>query len=117
MASHGTPVKVEPWPRWIRAFLEGDGRPVVDSKRVLLVIEPRALPVFYLPRQDVRIELLIPNGHTKESPHLGQATLFDLITKDRKVEDAAWTYERPPAELAALDDHVAFGWDAIDHWF
>src|SRR2546430_3103141 len=85
MASHRTPVKVEPWPRWVRAFLEGDGRPVVDSKRVLLVIEPRALPVFYLPRRDVRMDLLIPNGHTKESPHLGQAVLFDLITKDRKV--------------------------------
>src|SRR5438270_650009 len=62
MASHRTPVKVEAWPRWVRAILDGDGRPVVDSKRVLLVIEPRALPVFYLPRRDVRMELLVPNG-------------------------------------------------------
>ena len=46
-----------------------------------------------------------------------QAILFDLITEDRKVEDAAWTHERPPPEVAALNDHVAFEWDAIDHWF
>src|SRR5437660_10161935 len=29
MASQRTPVKVEPWPRWVRAFLDGDGWPVV----------------------------------------------------------------------------------------
>src|SRR5947209_7708827 len=84
-------LRVEAWPRWVRAFFEG--RPVVDSKRVLMLFEGGRLPVFYFPREDVRMELLKKNGHKEESPHKGRATFFDLAVDDRTAEDAAWSYE------------------------
>src|SRR5689334_5727677 len=36
-------VRIERSERWVRAYL--DGRVIADSKRVLLVFEPRRLPV------------------------------------------------------------------------
>jgi uncharacterized protein (DUF427 family) len=108
-------VKIEPWPRWVRAFV--NGRPVVDSKRVLLVTEPGALPVFYFPREDVRMELLTRNDRAEESRHLGEATVFDLAVDDRTQQHAAWSYENPPKQLAAMKSHIAFRWDKLDTWF
>jgi len=107
--------KVEPWPRWVRGFL--GGRPVVDSKRVLMLFEPGRLPVFYFPREDVRTELLTPNGRTRTSAHLGSATSFDLTVDGRTEQDAAWTFEHPPQEVEALEGHIGFEWDRLDHWF
>ena len=46
---------IERSPRWVRAFV--DGQPIADSKQVLLVFEPRRLPVYYFPIADVRMDL------------------------------------------------------------
>ena len=77
----GTPIRVEPWPRWVRAYFNNQA--VVDSKRVMLMLEPARLPVFYFPRQDVRMDLLKASGRTEDSPRKGQATLFDLTVGER----------------------------------
>jgi len=110
----GTPIRVEPWPRWVRAYFNNQA--VVDSKRVMLMLEPARLPVFYFPRQDVRMDLLKASGRTEDSPRKGQATLFDLTVGERTAKDAAWSYERPPEEIAAATGHVAFYWDRLDRW-
>ena len=56
----GSGLRVQPWPRWVRAYFAGV--PVADSKRVAILLEPKHLPVFYFPRQDVRMDVLRSNG-------------------------------------------------------
>ena len=58
-------VRIEPTPRWVRAFVGGEK--IADSKRVLLVFEPRRLPVYYFPIDDVRIDLLKPSDYSRSA--------------------------------------------------
>lgn len=91
------------------------GHVVADTTHPLLVWEVPYYPTFYLPVDDVEMDLLVPNGETKKSPSRGTATLFDLKVASTVRSDAAYTYPQP--ELEELADHVAFRWDALDHWF
>jgi hypothetical protein len=70
------PVWIEPYPRRVRAFL--DGVAVVDSTRALLLLEARHLPVYYFPARDVRTELLEPSDtrthcRTRAMPAAGRS--------------------------------------------
>ena len=56
---------VEPVPRRIRAFLAGET--VLDTTRAPYVWEWPYYPQYYIPVADVRRDLLIPEGHTKQS--------------------------------------------------
>jgi uncharacterized protein (DUF427 family) len=90
---------------------------VADSKRVKLMLEPRRVPVYYFPVEDVRTDLLAPSPTTAESPGKGRATYWSVRVGDRVAEDAAWAFRSPPAPLAELAGYVAFAWDRMDAWF
>lgn len=99
----------------MRAFFAG--QLVVDSKRPLLVFEPRHLPVYYFPTSDVRMELLTPTRHTVDSEGTADTVRWDLEVAGRVAQNAAWGFREPEGERAALRDHVAFYWNELDSWF
>src|SRR5919199_562383 len=102
-------VHIETSPRWVRALFAGQS--IADSKRALLVLEPRRLPVYYFPFADVRMDLL---RETDFSPELARWT---LEADGRSVENVGWSYRSPDAEHAPLKDHIAFYWNKLDSWF
>jgi len=112
-------VRVEPWPRRVRAFL--NGVPIADSTRVKLVYEPRRLPVYYFPLADVRADLLHPTDHTVAAADAdgeqAARARWNLELGSRRVENAAWSYANPDPDHAPLKDHVAFFWNKLDAWF
>jgi uncharacterized protein (DUF427 family) len=108
-------VRVEPSPRWVRAFF--GGHPIADSKRVLLVFEPRRLPVYYFPRQDVRMDLLQPSDYTAASGGGAPTARWSLAVDGRRVDNVGWSYRDPDTEHARLKDHIAFYWNKLDAWF
>lgn len=110
----GRPARFEPWPRWVRARFGGEW--VADSKRVQLLIEPRKLPVFYFPRDDVRPDLLAASDRRGTSSR-GPRSWWHVTAGGRRAENAAWSFDDPPAELGFLAGYVAFYWDAMDAWF
>jgi uncharacterized protein (DUF427 family) len=105
----------EPSPRRVRA--EFNGETVVDSRRVMLLIEPQHLPVFYFPIHDVRRDLLEPTDHHTSSPLKGEASYWSLRVGDRVAENAAWRYPHPLAEGPAIGGHIAFYWKKLDAWY
>jgi uncharacterized protein (DUF427 family) len=109
-------VHIEPSPRWVRAFFGGVA--VADSRRALLVFEPKRLPVYWFPLADVRTDLLVPaepGGTRRSSP--GAPNPWTLRVGERTAEKAAWTLPEPGAAREPLRDHIAFFWDQMDHWF
>ena len=108
-------VRIEPSPRWVRAFV--GGRPIADSKRVLLVFEPRRLPVYYFPRQDVRMDLLEPSAYSAGAGERGPLARWNLRLDGRDIDNVGWSYREPDAAHAALVDYVAFYWNKLDAWF
>ncbi len=111
----GDAVRWEPSPRRVRAIFNGET--VADSRRVMLLIEPRHLPVFYFPLEDVHRDLLEPSDHRTSSPLKGEAVYWSLHAGDRMAEDAAWSYPQPPAEGPAVAGYIAFYWNKLDAWY
>jgi uncharacterized protein (DUF427 family) len=77
--------------------VEKDGEVLAESSRAV-ALEETGLPTrYYLPRQDVRTDLLTTSGTTSHCPFKGDATYFSAPG----AEDAFWVYEEP-SEAEAL---------------
>ena len=73
-----------------------DGTVLAESSRPL-ALEETGLPTRdYLPREDVRLDLLTPSATTSHCPWKGDATYFGAPG----VDDAFWVYEAPSEEDA-----------------
>lgn len=91
------------------------GETIADTTRAQLVWEVPYYPAYYLPRDDVCGEFIMPNGRTRSSPYgLGAAELFDVVAGGRSASDAAWCHVEPP--VAVLRGLIRFEWNAMDRW-
>lgn len=71
-----------------------DGVVLADTTRAKGLYET-GLPVrWYIPREDVRMELLVPTSTSTVCPYKGEASYWSARIGDREVTDVVWTYER-----------------------
>jgi uncharacterized protein (DUF427 family) len=107
-------VRVERAAKWVRAYLGGVS--VADTTRPLLVWEKPYYPTYYFPLDDVRSELLEPDGGPGvHSPSRGQGRTFTIRAGGREAVGAALRYDESPLE--ELRDAIRLDWDAMDAWF
>jgi|TARA_B110000240_G_scaffold12410_1_gene12952 uncharacterized protein (DUF427 family) len=64
--------------------------------------------VIYFPRNDIAMAFLNYIDKTSHCIHKGYARYFSIITKNKPIENVAWTYENPKIEMAMIKDHLAF---------
>ncbi len=107
-------VHFEPCPKRIRAFLGGEA--VADSTRAMRLHETRHLPVYYFPREDVRLDLLSRAEHSTYCPYKGEASYWTVEAGETQAENAVWSYETPYPETAEIRDYMAFYWNRMEHW-
>jgi len=107
-------VQMEESPRRVRVIFAGAA--VADSKQAMLLREARRLPVYYFPKRDLRMELLLPTGHTVRCPYKGEASHWTIRVGERAAENAAWSYLHPPPECAGIRGYMAFEWGKMDRW-
>jgi uncharacterized protein (DUF427 family) len=87
-----------------RVVVAVGGALVADSQRPLLLFET-GLPVrYYLPPDDVRMDLLAATDTRTLCAYKGEASYFSAPGAD----DVAWTYPDPLPDNAAIRDAVAF---------
>jgi uncharacterized protein (DUF427 family) len=87
--------------------IEADGHLVADSTRPQLVFET-SLPVrFYLPREDVRVDLRASDKVT-HCAYKGRASYWSFDAGGSEYANLAWTYNRPLSGADALTGLVAF---------
>ncbi|MFE0549024.1 DUF427 domain-containing protein [Streptomyces pilosus] len=89
--------------------VECAGQVVAETRRAVRVLETSHPPVFYVPPQDVRTELLFPAvaGRTW-CEWKGSARYWDVIVGNDVRARAAWSYPSPEPGYAPLADFVAF---------
>ena len=100
------PPRVEPVAERIRVVV--DGVVVADSTRALRVLETSHPPTYYVPRDDVRADLLVPGRGGTVCEWKGAATYHSLVLGDHRLDDVAWSYERPLPGYEAITSHLAF---------
>jgi class 3 adenylate cyclase/uncharacterized protein (DUF427 family) len=94
-----------------------NGVVVAESDRVLVMHETGYAPVTYVPREDVRMDLMRRTERHTHCPFKGDASYWTLEAGGTRAENAAWSYEDPFEEAEIVRDHIAFDWDLIDAWF
>lgn len=105
----------EPFPRRVRAVLGGET--TLDTTSGMLLHESNLLPQLYLPRSDIRDDLLTSTDHHTHCPFKGTASYWSVTVHGQRAENAVWSYLDPLPEAGWLCDHVALYWDSMDAWF
>lgn len=100
------PPRVEPERRPV--VVRHGGVEVARTDRALRVLETASPPVVYVPPEDVRMELLRPNGRTSLCEWKGRAVYFDVATPSGEVTAGAWAYPDPFDGYQAIAGYVSF---------
>jgi uncharacterized protein (DUF427 family) len=94
--------------------VEVDGTTVADSRRPRVLFETGLPPRFYLPKTDVRMDLLAPSDHHTECPYKGTASYYHLDVEGTRHENFVWWYPTTTHEAAAIAGYVAFYNEKVD---
>ncbi|MDN3296003.1 DUF427 domain-containing protein [Streptomyces ficellus] len=98
----GHRITVEPGTDHVRVV--HDGKLIAESSRPLLLRETGCPVRYYLPAEDVRMELLTASDTHTYCPFKGTASYWSLPG----AKDAAWAYPDPKPEVAAIGNHLCF---------
>lgn len=88
---------------------------IANSTHALQVCEQGHEPVYYFPREDVRLERLHKIDKVTFCPYKGEAIHWAITTNDKQLKTAAWSYENPFEQVSAIKNHIAFYPDVLDH--
>jgi uncharacterized protein (DUF427 family) len=98
-------------PAGVRVQVTLKGEVIADSRAAIRLDEASYPPVYYLPREDVRMNRLVRSSHRTYCPFKGTASYYSL--KDGAA-NAVWSYEEPYDEMTAIKGLLAFYPDKVD---
>ena len=101
------PPRVEPLDRHVRIVL--GGQTIAESDHALRVLETASPPTIYVPREDVREEVLVEaeDAHTY-CEWKGTASYVHAEAGGKRADRVAWFYPDPKPGFEALRGHLAF---------
>ena len=85
-----------------------DGEKLASSDRALLLEETGAPDRYYLPKEDVRTDLLRPTSTKTTCPFKGEASYWSVEAGGRIHDDVVWSYETPIAESEQITGLLCF---------
>ncbi len=106
------PITISPAEGSVRVTVAG--RMVAESTRALRLEEEGHPPVYYLPRSDADMSLLVRTTHYTYCPYKGDCTYYSIPVGGAKSENAVWTYEKPYETVASIKEHLAFYPSRVD---
>lgn len=110
--SAGHPITLQP--AHGRVVVRAAGRTIADTTRAIELREASYPPVLYIPRSDVDMTLLERTEHGSHCPYKGDASYFSVRAAGPRSVNAAWSYETPFDQVAAIAHHLAFYPDRVD---
>ena len=107
-----TRVDILPSSRHIEVMI--DGVKVADSRAGRFLYETGLPTRYYLPKTDVRMDLLEPTDLHTECPYKGVAGYYDVVINGKRYENVVWWYPFPTAESSRIAGYVAFYNEKLD---
>ena len=90
------------------------GRTVAETTRAQFLFETD-LPVrYYIPMEDVRLELFAPTETTSRCPYKGIARYWSATVGGRVHEDVVWSYPDPVDECSRIRSLMCFFNENVD---
>ncbi|HWF46186.1 MAG TPA: DUF427 domain-containing protein, partial [Bryobacteraceae bacterium] len=106
------PIAISPVEDTVRVTVAG--RIVAESARALRLEEKGYPPIYYLPRSDADMSLLVRVTHDTYCPYKGEATYYSIPIGGSKSETAVWTYEEPYEAVAGIKGYLVFYSSRVD---
>jgi uncharacterized protein (DUF427 family) len=106
------PITITPTGHRVRVVL--GGFIVAETTNALTLREATLPPVQYIPRDDVRMDLLDRTEHRTHCPYKGDASYFTVTAGGLVRERAVWSYEEPYPAAQRIAGHVAFYPNKVD---
>jgi uncharacterized protein (DUF427 family) len=100
--------RVEVLPSTRHVVVRVAGETVAESTRPLILFETSLPPRYYVPREDVRMDLLDPAALRTGCPYKGHAGYWDVVTERGRVPAAAWSYPEPLHEVEPVRGSLCF---------
>lgn len=100
--AQGHTITVEQVSRHVRV-VHGD-HVLAESDRPLLLRETGCPERYYIPAEDVRLDLLTPSATHTVCPFKGTASYWSLPD----APDLVWAYPDPKPDVARIKDHYCF---------
>jgi uncharacterized protein (DUF427 family) len=92
--------------RQVRVVMAGET--VAETRRPRLLFETGLPTRYYIPKQDVHMELLESTEKTTACPYKGKATYWTVRVGNTVAKDIAWSYPFPIPECAKIENLIAF---------
>ena len=83
------------------------GQVVAESTRALRLEEKGYPSVYYVPRNDADMSLLVRTTHYTYCPYKGDCTYYSIPIGEAKSEYAVWTYENAYEAVIEIKEHLA----------
>jgi uncharacterized protein (DUF427 family) len=90
------------------------GTKLAASDRAVVLEETGLPPRYYLPRDDVRTELLVPSTSTTTCPFKGEASYWSVELDGRVFADLVWSYEQPIPSALDIAGLLCFYNERVD---
>ena len=91
-----------------------DGRTLAATDRAVRLDETGLPPRYYLPRADVRMDLLKPTSFHTTCPFKGEASYWSVELDGRTHDGIVWAYETPKPAAAQVAGMLSFYPDRTD---
>lgn len=99
---------IEVAPASDQVVIRVDGTVVATSSRPVVLTETGCPARYYLPPDDVKLDLLKPSATTSHCPFKGDAVYWSVQTPDGAAEDVVWSYPQPFPGVEQIAGLLAF---------
>jgi uncharacterized protein (DUF427 family) len=91
-----------------------DGEVVAETTRPRLLFETGLPTRYYIPKLDVRMDLLQPTDSVTACPYKGRARYWSVRVGDRTLKDLVWSYPAPIPECPKIEGLLSFYNERVD---
>jgi uncharacterized protein (DUF427 family) len=110
--TEGHTITITPASQHVEVIVNGEK--VAESDRPVLLAETGLPTRFYLPRGDVREEVLRPSNSHTTCPFKGQASYWSVEAGGDVFADLVWTYEDPIPQAEGIAGLLCFYNERVD---
>jgi uncharacterized protein (DUF427 family) len=90
------------------------GETVADTTRARVLFETGLPPRWYVPREDVRTDVLVPSDTRTGCAYKGHASYHSVRVDGVVEEDVAWHYPEPLRDAERIRDRLCFFNERVD---
>lgn len=90
------------------------GEVVAETSRPHLLFETGLPTRYYIPKLDVRLDLLTPTSTTTRCPYKGRASYWTARAGGKEFADIVWAYPAPIPECPKIENLLCFFDEKVD---